>query len=198
MVRSASRLLAGAALTALLLHAADARAEPQGNAALTIGVAGRGYDREIWDETAFHLGVHGDLMLFREGASDFGVGPYVEVFTHAFDEVQFGGGASVLLPVTDFAPIVLSAGAYGRHGDDAFGLEPGFAGQLFWGSRSYNFHANYVMAAGLLGQFRMGVGDSRETSIIMAAHLDLAAMALPFIFLVEAARGGSRDTDPVE
>ena len=187
-----------AAATAVWWFPASASAEPQGNAGLTIGAAGRGYDREIWDETAFHLGVRGDVMFGRSSTRDFGVGPYVEVFTHAFDEIQFGGGGSLLVPAVDFLPFVVSAGMYGRHGDDGAGLEPGFASALFWGSRSYNFHANYVMAFGLLGQFRLGLGDSRETSIVIAAQLDIAAMALPFIFLVEAARGGSHDTDPVD
>lgn len=198
MLRSASTLLVGASVAAGVLASSPARAEPQGNAGLTIGAAGRGYERRIWDETAFHLGVHGDLLFGRGAAGDFGVGPYVELFTHAFDEVQFGGGASLLVPVIEFLPVVVSGGVYGRHGDDAYGLEPGFTGQLFWGSRSYNFHANYAMAWGLVGQLRVGVGDSRETAIVIAAQLDLAAMALPFIFLIEAARGGSHDTDPVD
>jgi hypothetical protein len=195
MARSLVALLAIAAVSTI---ATISRAEPQGNAGLTIGLAGRGYDREIWDETAFHLGVRGDVLFGRTGVGDFGVGPYVEVFTHAFDEIQFGGGASLLVPVIDFLPMVVSAGAYGRHGDDGHGLEPGIAGQLFWGSRSYNFHANYVMAFGLLGQLRWGLGDSRETAVVIAAQLDIAAMSLPFIFLVEAARGGSADAAPIE
>ena len=199
MARLGSVLLAAASFAAFVLPSwRAAQAEPQGNAALTIGVAGRGYDREIWDETAFHLGLHGDLMFLREDTRDFGLGPYLELQTLAFDELQFGGGASVLLPVIEWAPVVVSAGAYGRKGDDSFGLEPGVTGQVFWGSRSYNFHSNYVMAAGLVGQLRVGLGDSRETSIVIAAHLDFAALSLPFVFLFEAARGGSQDTDPVK
>src|SRR5262245_28502585 len=165
MSRSVPALLLGGAIPLVALGITrSAGAEPQANAGITIGAAGRGYDRELWQETAFHLGVHGDVLFGRTAASDFGVGPYVEAFTHAFDEVQFGGGASLLVPVIEFLPVVASAGFYGRHGDDGFGLEPGVAGQLFWGSRSYNFHANYVMAFGLVGQFRFGLGDSRETS----------------------------------
>lgn len=198
MARLGSVLLAAASFAALVLAPQPARAEPQGNAALTIGVAGRGYDRAIWDETAFHLGLHGDLLFLREDTRDFGLGPYLELSTLAFDELQFGGGASLLLPVIEWAPVVVSGGAYARRGDDRFGFEPGVTGQLFWGSRSYNFHSNYVMAAGLVGQLRVGLGDSRETSVVIAAHLDLAALSLPFVFLFEAARGGSHDTDPVK
>jgi hypothetical protein len=155
-------------------------------------------ERKIWDETVFHLGLRSDVLFGRSSTSDFGIGPYVEVSTHAFDEVQFGGGVSVLLPVIDYLPVVVSAGAYGRKGDDDFGVEPGLTGQLFWGSRSYNFHARYVMSIGLIGQMRYGLGESRETSIVIGAHLDVVAMSLPFLFLINAFRGGSSDTRNVE
>ena len=82
---------------------------------------------------------------------------------------------ALLVPVIDSAPMVVSAGGYCRHGDDGHGAGPRIAGQLFWGSRSYNFHANYVMAFGLLGQLRWGLGDSRETAVVIAAQLDIAA-----------------------
>lgn len=182
----------------LLLFPRSARAEPQATAGLTIGAAGAGKNRELWDETLFHLGLRGDVLFGRDKPSNFAAGPYVELCTHAFREVQFGGGLSVLFPVIDYLPIVLSAGMYGRKGDDIFGVEAGVTGQLFWGTRSYNFHANYVMAAGLVAQMRYGVGASKETSIVIGAQLDLAAMSLPFQLLINAIRGGSPDTDPVE
>lgn len=188
------------ALIGALLIQAPAQADPQGTAALTIGVAGVGENRELWDDTVFHLGVHGDVLFGRSSNADFGIGPYLEVATHAFDEIQFGGGISALLPVLDYLPIVLSTGAYGRYGpigDDEYGLEPGLAFQLFWGTRSYNFHSSYVMAAGLMGQFRLGLGESKETAFVIGAELDFVAMSLPFLFIINALRGGSADTDPV-
>jgi hypothetical protein len=86
---------------------------------------------------------------------------------------------------------------YGRIGEDGFGLEPGFATSLFFGSRSYNFNSNYVMAFGILPQFRYGLGDSREMTFIVSAHLDLAFLAMPIIYLSDAIRGGSPETDHV-
>jgi hypothetical protein len=174
-----------------------ARADPQATVGLTIGDAGVGYDRHFWTKNKFHLGLRSDVMFGRSKATDFGVGPYVEVLTHAFNEIQFGGGVSGLLPVLPAFPIVLSFGGYGRKARDMFPLEPGITGQLFFGSRSYNFHANYVMAVGLLGQMRYGLGRSKETSIVISAQIDLLVLALPVIFLINAARGGSHDTDPV-
>lgn len=196
-VRRAPLALFAAPLV-ILLAPAVCEAEPQGTAGLTIGAAGAGLNREVWDRTVFHLGIHGDVLFGRSKNTDFGAGPYLELLTHAFDEVQFGGGASFLFPVVEYLPIVLSVGAYGRKGNDLFGVEPGITGQLFWGTRSYNFHANYVMQAGIIGQMRYGLGASKETSIVIGAHLDFAAMSLPFLFVINAIRGGSPDTDPVE
>src|SRR5690606_37699380 len=102
-----------ATVTALLmasctLWTAAAMAEPQGNAGLTIGGAAAGTDGEFWDHGEFHLGLRGDVMFLREEAYDFGVGPYAELGTLAFDELQFGGGLNVLLPIHDSLPFVAS------------------------------------------------------------------------------------------
>ncbi|MBW2527142.1 MAG: hypothetical protein JRI23_23370 [Deltaproteobacteria bacterium] len=175
-----------------------ARAEPQGNAALTIGGAGVGPDGQFWDHAEFHLGARGDVLFGRSSASDFGLGPYVEVGTFAFDEVQFGGGGSVLLPAHDNFPFVASVGAYGRWGDDDYGLEPGLTGALFWGSRSYNFHANYVMTGGLLVGFRQSLGESKESILLIGAQLDFAFMGIPIVGLIDLMRGPSDEVAPVE
>jgi hypothetical protein len=174
-----------------------ARAEPQASVGLTIGAAGEGYDHHLWQRTAFHLGLRGDVIFGRTSTSDFGIGPYAELFTHAFDEVQVGAGVSGLLPVIDAFPIVLSAGAYARKGSDAYGVEPGVAGSLFWGSRSYNFHSRYVLSGGLLAEMRYGLGPARETSIVLAAQIDVVLLAMPVLFLITAVRGGSHEAAPI-
>jgi hypothetical protein len=196
--RTSCRRTCAAAVAGLVgLAAGLARAEPQASVGLTLGAAGEGYDRHLWQRTAFHLGVRGDVLFGRSSTSDFGIGPYAELFTHAFDEVQVGGGVSGLLPVIDAFPIVLSAGAYARKGSDKFGVEPGVAGTLFWGSRSYNFHSRYVLSGGLLAEMRYGLGASRETSIVIAAQVDVVLLAMPVLFLITAARGGSTEAAPI-
>jgi hypothetical protein len=198
-----------AACLSALSTAPPARADSQITVGLTIGAAGVGEpparqqplaapQREFWGGTDFHLGLRSEWLFGRSRNSDFGVGPYVEILTHGFDEVQFGGGASGLIPVIDPFPLVLSFGAYGRKADDGYPVTPGLATQLFWGSRSYNFHGRYVLALGLVGQFRYGFGDNKETSIVVGAQIDVVAFSLPFLFLVNATRGGSRATDPVK
>ena len=77
-------------------------------------------------------------------------------------------------------------------------VRPGIAGSLFWGSRSYNFHANYVLAAGLLVGYRHSFGESKESALLVAAQLDLALLALPVILLVDMARGPSEEAAPLE
>jgi hypothetical protein len=202
---------AAAVVGALVLApSAAAQADPQATVGLTVGAAGAGLNRSIWQGTAFHLGIHGDVLFGRERNSDFGIGPYAEVLTNGFDEIQFGGGVSGLLPILNTFPLVLSLGGYGRaaggygRGPIIFGgatgvieLEPGLAAELFFGSRSYNFHAPYVMTAGLIGQMRYGLGPTRETSIVVGAQVDFAILSLPFVFLINAIRGGSPETDPV-
>lgn len=186
-------------LLAFATLAGPAFAEPQASVGLTIGAAGEGYNHQFWKRrTAFHMGFHGDVLFGRSSTSDFGIGPYAEILTHAFDEVQFGGGVSGLLPVLDTFPMVLSFGGYGRKGKDKFGVEPGIAGEFFWGSRSYNFHSNYVLSGGLLAQLRYGLGPSRETSIVIAAQVDLGLLALPFLFIYTAVKGTSGEAAPIK
>lgn len=175
---------------AVALFPASAQAEPQGTVGLTLGVAGVGEQHKYWDDTVFHLGLRGDVLFGRSKASDFAIGPYLEAGTYAFDDFQFGGGVSTLFPIHPALPLVASLGAYGRVTDE-YGLEPGLTGQLFWGTRSYNYHSNYIMTAGLTTQFRYGLGDSHETAILIGAQVDLVALSLPFIFLYEAIAGPS-------
>ncbi len=180
-----------------LLAERRASADPQGSVSLTAGVAGRAYHRRFWDETEFHLGLHGDVLFGRSSTRDFGVGPYAEVLTDGFDEIQAGIGGSLLIPVLDSLPVVVSAGPYGRLGKGGYGVEPGIAGALFWGGRSYNFSANYVMSLGLFTQIRASFGPSKETTMIVGAQLDLAFLSLPIVYIVDAIRGGSRETDRI-
>ena len=173
------------------------RAEPQGNAGLTLGVAGVGSSGAFYDHAEFHLGARGDVMFGRSRNNDFGIGPYAEVGTFAFNQFQFGGGATVLLPIHETLPIVASIGAFGRH-DDTFGAEAGVSGALFWGTRSYNFHANYVMAAGLLVNYRVAFGDSKESMLLIGTQFDAAVIALPFAMLLNLIRGPTDDARRVD
>lgn len=182
---------------AIVCCSSTALADPQPTGGITIGAAGVASQHQFWNDTAFHLGLRSDVMFGRTNVSSFGAGPYCEMLTHNFKEVQVGLGGASLLPIIDGFPLVVSIGAYGRY-TPTFGIEPGVASSLFWGIRSYNHHSVYNMAGGLLAQFRYGLGPSGETSIIISAQVDMVALTLPFQFIYHAIRGGSPDTRPLK
>ncbi len=190
-------LVTPAVILAITLPPAPSLAEPQVTAAVTLGAAGRATEHHIWQETVLHLGVRSDVLFGRANVTNFGFGPYGEILTHSFDEIQVGAGGTGLVPIIDGFPIVLSAGAYGRYALTS-GIEPGVAASFFWGPRSYNHHGVYNMAGGLLAQFRYGLGSSGETSIIISAQLDVVALSLPFQLVFNALRGGSNATRPIK
>jgi hypothetical protein len=86
---------------------------------------------------------------------------------------------------------VLSAGGYARK--SAFGWEPGVEGFVFFGSRSYNFHSSYGIAAGVIGGLQFGLGDSRESAIVIALQLDGQILLLPFAAAYQLLRGPAYD-----
>lgn len=178
--------LVATAVASLTAVASAAQAEPQANLAATAGVTGVGVQGAWWAETRFHLGARGDVLFGRARNLDWGYGPYGEAMT-SFDDVSVGGGGSVLAPIHPYLPIVMSGGGYERRANGAW--EPGVTGQLFWGSRSFNYGSWYVMAGGLSVQMRYGLGSARERSVVLAAHIDGEVLMLPFLFLVEAFRG---------
>lgn len=184
MARLRAVLVASLAGGALALVSGVSRAAPQGTAGLTAGVAGVGTDHAVWDDTVFHLGLRGDMLFGREGERDFGAGPYAEVLTHAFDEAALGGGMSLLVPVIDPYPIVLSGGAYARAGSEFSGIEPGLAASFFWGTRSFNYHGTYGMAAGVLAELRYGLGETRETALVLGLQLDIGFGTIPLVALL--------------
>lgn len=169
------------------------KGRPQFNLALTGGVLGRSEGEGtktptgVWSSTRGHLGLHGDVIFGRKSAFDWGVGPFGEVMT-AFDDISFGTGATVHVPVHRALPILVSAGGYGRYGGQWSG---GLSGQLFWGIRRYDDDSSYVGSIGLMAQGRFGiVGQQKERTIVVALHVDLAALCIPMVALASVVKGG--------
>jgi hypothetical protein len=171
--------------------AGSVRADPQWNASLVTGVCGEGTRDAYWQDTCWWNGVRGDVMLGRTRNSDFGIGPYLDASTAGFEDARLGGGVTAHVPWNDYFPLVLSAGGYARRDDEMW--EPGIAGWAFLGSRSYNFHSSYVMAGGLIAGLSYGLGDSRETAIVIGAQIDGLILALPFLLAYDAIRGRPDD-----
>ncbi|MET0594159.1 MAG: hypothetical protein ABW133_15770, partial [Polyangiaceae bacterium] len=103
--------LLAAALT--IFSPARAGADPQLTTGVTVGVAGVGDRSSLWSSTKFTGGLHGELLFGRNQDTDWGIGPYVEALTTAsFSDAKLGGGASLLVPIHDYLPLVVSAGGY--------------------------------------------------------------------------------------
>lgn len=180
-----------AALAALVMGAAslvsarEAHAKPQLGAALTTGVATTDWRAENGPRVAAHLGGRFDALFLRDRPTDMALGPHLEVMTAAFDTFEVGGGLSWLVPVGAPA-LVLGAGGFAR--TSRFGWEPGLAASVFWGARSFNYHGGYGLGVGLFAQGRYGLGDGKQADAIAGVQLDLAYLALPFVFAYEAIR----------
>jgi hypothetical protein len=180
-----------AAFAACLLGAArPAAAAPQLSTTVVVGAAGNGDRSHLWSSTDFAGGLRGELLFGRSRDADFGVGPYVETLTTTgFSNLQIGAGATLLVPVHPYLPVTLSAGGYLGH-DSTFGWQPGLAAELFWGSHGFNYDSFYALSGGIFGGLRYGVGDLHDVSVLVGARIDLEVVALPFILVYNAIRGG--------
>jgi len=178
------RIAAVALAVAALLATRLGRAEPQWSAgALASGCLLGGAD-DPFQRVAFCGALRGDLLLGRERTADFGFGPYVSLGTAAFDDLRLAVGGSALAPVLEDFPLVISLGALVRDGS-AFGADA----NLFWGIRSYNFHATWNFAAGLVLGAQRTFGNSAENVVSLGLQIDGLVFALPVLLLAGAAGG---------
>jgi hypothetical protein len=175
------------ALALGVLWPRGAGADPQTSVGLTIG-------GEVEDAVgprsasgAFELGGRGSVLFLRNRGADMAIGPYLDVATAGFHNVDLGGGAEWLLPVRDDLPLVLSAGAFWRNGDDR-SWSPGMESTVFFGSRSYNFHSWYGLAAGVFAQSRWIPTSPSTLDLVFGIQIDGELLALPALLLYEAIR----------
>lgn len=166
---------------------AECAARPQLSGGVTTGAALTDLRVGAGPRLAYHLGLRADLLFGRGRSADMALGPYVDVATAAFDTLETGGGLAWLFPAGSTA-FVLSAGGFARGARD-LGWSPGLASNLFWGSRSYNFHGLYGLTVGLFAEGRYGLDPAiPQADAIVGARVDLAYLALPFLFAIEAVR----------
>lgn len=168
---------------ALLLIPATAQAEPQWNAALIPGIAWVRSGGE--SSRPVYLGGQADVMFGRTSNASWGLGPMARVGTYRFSDLQLQAGASLLVPVHDYLPFVLSAGFYSERDGKT---HPGGFASLYWGTRSYNHHGSYIMTGGLVLEARRTGGDGGEKTVLVGANIDLQAFLLPAVMLINAFR----------
>jgi hypothetical protein len=167
----------------LLAVPREASSAPQASLGLTLGGAVENVTPGP-SGGAFHLGGRGDVLFLRNRGADMAVGPYVDVATAAFHDLDLGGGVEWLLPVRDDLPIVLSGGPFWRNGE-SHAWAPGVEGTFFFGSRSYNFHSWYGLAAGLFAQSRW-IPQASSLDLVFGVQIDAEILALPPLLLWEA------------
>lgn len=164
----------------------------QWTAGVDMGVAGEG-SNTFWGTTTFHLGLRGDVMFGRRRNSSWGIGPGLAIGTNGFDNLHLGGMVNLLAPIHDSFPLVFSAGTYIRWSD--YGTNPGLSGTIFWGSRSFNVHNSYVLCGGLMAEYKQGIGDEKEHSLLFGVHFDGEFAIIPALLVVNLFRSG-RSTAP--
>jgi hypothetical protein len=177
-----SRLARTAGLGVLLLTSA-ARAEPQTHVAWRTAVCGAGSRAEVWSRTRFCNALFADVLLLRERNRDFGVGPYIEISTAGFWDARFGGGTSVLLPVSENFPLVVSLGLYDHALEQA-----ALGASVFWGARSYNFGGAYNYAFGVYASAQRDLGGERDSLVSVGIEIDGFFLLAPFILATGALR----------
>jgi hypothetical protein len=168
----------------------EAQAAPQASFGMTFG----GVAEDVTTgppRGQVHWGGRGDLLLLRSRGYDMAIGPYVDVATSSFHDVDVGGGAEWLLPVRDDLPFVLSAGFFARDGEGR-SWTPGFEGTVFWGSRSYNFHSWYGLAAGLFAQMRDVPGSPEQTDVVFGIQVDGEIILMPSMLILQLLRTDSQ------
>ena len=184
-------LVFGTAACFALLCAGHAAASPQYSAGLVTGVCGTGAEGSLWQDTCWFNGARMELVLGRSRSADFGAGPFLDLNTAGFEDVRVGGGLLGVAPFSDSLPVALSLGAYARRDDERW--FPGVSGWLFLGSRSYNFHSNYAIAAGLLIGYQRDLHERGSDAVVIALQLDALLLAIPGIYAVSALRGSPEE-----
>ena len=178
--RVAILLAAGAALCA----PRAAHGEPQ----VSLGVTAGGTLENVTTPApgpALHLGGRGDLLLRSPSNRGMGLGPYLDVATAGLRDVDLGGGLGWLLPLSEDAAMVVSAGALARQGEGR-SWAPGAEGTVFAGARSFNYHSWYGLAAGVFAQTRWIPAPPASVDVVLGVQLDLELLALPWLLLWES------------
>ncbi|MEI8255839.1 MAG: hypothetical protein WCJ30_09215 [Deltaproteobacteria bacterium] len=127
----------------------------------------------------FSLALRVDV-LYRPGPRAWGIGPFLSTRTDNFADIAPALGASLLVPVSESLPFVLSAGGAVRV--DPAGVSGGPIERVWWGARSYNFHTPYVLSLGVFAEARqLAIGANAGWDVVLGIDADLEFLAIPFM-----------------
>jgi hypothetical protein len=121
-------------------------------------------------------------VLYRPGPRAFGVGAFLSTRSDNFADIAQAAGVSILLPISETFPFVISAGGAVRY--DASGVAFGPLERIEWGPRSYNYNTPYVLSGGLFAESRQFVvGGNAGYDVVFGVDGDLELLAIPWFAL---------------
>jgi hypothetical protein len=177
------RLVLAGSVACCVFSTLPARAEPQGHVAWRPGLCGVGADGAVWQRTRLCNGITGDVLFFRRRDRDFGFGPYLEATTAGFWDLRWGGGATLLVPLTESFPLTVSFGVV----EHAL-RTPALSVSTFFGARSYDFDGSYNWSLGVFASAARDLGEPRATLLSAGLEIDAFFVAAPFLFAINALR----------
>ncbi len=129
----------------------------------------------------FSLALRVDV-LYQPGPRAWGIGPFVSTRTDNFADIAPALGASLLVPISETFPFVVSAGGALRV--DAAGVSGGPLERVWWGVRSFNYHTPYVLSGGLFAEARqLAIGANAGWDMVFGIDADLELLAIPWMAL---------------
>jgi len=129
----------------------------------------------------FTLAWRADVLFLRDSPRAFGLGPALAVRLDHFADVVPSLGASLLVPIHEAFPVVITP-SFALRWDGAT-WAPGASGRLFWGARSHNYHSVYTLALGVWAEARHWFDPRGTTDVAAGIDIDLQVFAIPFVAL---------------
>lgn len=165
----------------LLFVPLAAHAEPQ--LSVRLGTGAGVYQHGAATDARFDLHLSADVLFGDPFPNRVRLGPLLDLRTGDFTSFEIAGGMTVLLPVVDGFPLLLSAGG-GYAARDRGAGAVGF-GRVAFGYRDYSYSL-YGWCAAVYVDTRVSI-DRWE--VVGGVEIDVALLAAPFLALVTALRG---------
>jgi hypothetical protein len=149
---------------------------------LTLENGGGILGNEDWSvrEGVYHFGGHASLFIKRRGPKTWAGGLAMTVGSLDMKRLMAGAGLAVLIPVSDFLPLIVEAFPLYLRGKKKNSMAVG--GRLWWGLHSFNYHGSEVATLGLYMIFQKVVlsDDSKFWFVVWGIDFSLHILAIPF------------------
>jgi len=149
---------------------------------LTLENGGGILGNENWSvrEGVYHFGGHANLFIRRKGPGAWAGGLAMTAGSLDMKLFMAGAGVSLLIPVSDFLPLIVEAFPLYLRGGKKNSMAVG--GRLWWGLHSFNYHGTEVATLGLYMIFQKVVlsDDSKFWFAVWGIDFSLHILAIPF------------------